>query len=139
MKKKSRRLFPIIAVVCVVCFGSVGPLFAADPYIFITLPDVIDFGSIPYPDTHSLSHVFLMTVNATVDYHIEIDLSDFAHEDDNTAKIFPNTLQVTTSTGFGQEGLWDGNVEVGFNVSTTMSDRAGVYNGTLMVTVAPGP
>jgi hypothetical protein len=139
---KSRKVFPIVAVVCFVCFGAVGTLSAEDPYINISLPVAeLDFGSIPNPGDHVFSPTFSMHIDANIAHHIEISMSQLTHTS-GISTIAPNGFQVLTpisssqGTPFGGE---DVNVQVQFSVNTSGGDRAGQYRGMLVITAIPGP
>ena len=140
-----RRLFLAVAMASVVCFGVIGSVYAEpfplEPYISITIPDGLDFGSIPYPGNHVFTPTFAMHIAANVPHHVEMSLSALSHGG-GSSYITPTNLQVLNplSSGKGTPiGGVDVNVQLQFDIKTTMADRAGTYQGTLTITAMAGP
>lgn len=140
-----KRLFLALGIASVVCFGFVGIVYAEpfplEPYIIITIPDELDFGSIPYLGNHVFTPTFAMHIAANVPHHVEMSLSALTHTQGGST-ITPTNLQVLNpiSSGRGTPiGGVDVNVQLQFDIKTTMADQAGTYQGTLIITVMAGP
>ena len=139
------RLFLILGILSVVCFGFVGTGYAApfplESYISITIPDELDFGSIPHPGNHVFTHTFSMHIAANVPHHVEMSLSVLGHSS-GSSYITPTNLQVLNPISSGQGtpiGGMDVDVQLQFDIKTTMADQAGTYQGTLTITAMIGP
>ncbi len=140
-----KRLFLVLATASVLCFGFVGTVhagpFPLEPYISITIPDELDFGSIPHPGNHVFTPTFSMHIAANVPHHVEMSLSALTHTQ-GSSTITPANLQVLNpiSSGKGTPiGGVDVNVQLQFDIKTTMADQAGTYQGTLTITAMAGP
>lgn len=140
---KSRRGFPIVALVCFVFFGAVGTLSAELPYINISFPVSVLNLDIAHPGDHAFSPSFFMNIASNVNYRIEITMPEVLEHTTSSSSIITRSdfqmmrpLGALPETGGAEVQV---EVEVGFNITTTGSDRAGQYRGTLMVTAMPEP
>ena len=142
---RGRRLFLALSVAWVVCFGVIGSVYAGpfplEPYISITIPDELDFGSIPHPGNHVFTPSFAMHITANVPHHVEMSISHLSHTN-GSSTITPVNLQVLNPISLGKGtpiGGVDVNVQLQFDIKTTMADQAGTYQGTLTITAMAGP
>lgn len=140
---KSRRGFPIVALVSFVFFGAIGTVSAEPAYINISLPVSVINLDIAHPGDHAFSPSFFMNIASNVNYRIEITMPEvLEHTTSSSSTIIRTDFQMMRPLGAlpetgGAEVRVE--VEVGFNITTTGSDRAGQYQGTIILTVTPEP
>ena len=138
---KSRKVFPIIALFCFVFFGGSGTLLAEPAYIGISLPVAVLNLDIPHPGDHSFAHTITMHIDSNVNYRIEITMPEVLSHTSDTSTIVRSDFQMIPLGVLPETGGSEVEVkaDVGFNITTTGSERAGQYRGTLIITAMPEP
>lgn len=141
-----RRLFLAVAMASVVCFGVIGSVYAEpfplEPYISITIPDGLDFGSIPYPGNHVFTPQLTAHITANCPHHAEVSLQPFVREGGGSIPLDRSTVAllnpISSPVGTPPGGA-DATFNLRFDIETKFEDKPGAYSGSLVITVMAGP
>jgi len=103
----------------------------------------LDLGSVPpQPGSYDLLATLTLHITANCPYHVEVSLEPFIRAGGGSIPLERTSVRmvgpISSPVGTPIAGE-DVDVELNFNIETTLEDLAGTYTGTVTFTIMEGP